>query len=34
MIILDALFGDPIDWDLIEAHWQDLLTAMLANTGA
>lgn len=27
---IDVLFGDTIDWDLIETHWQDLLQVVLS----
>ncbi len=27
---IDALFGEAIDWDLIETHWQDLLRVVLS----
>ena len=27
---IDNLFSDTIDWDLIEAHWQDLLQVVLS----
>jgi TnpA family transposase len=27
---IDSLFSDTIDWELIEAHWQDLLQVMLS----
>jgi TnpA family transposase len=27
---IDTLFGDPIDWDLIETHWQDLFQIILS----
>lgn len=27
---LDALFGDAINWDLIETHWQDLMQVALS----
>jgi TnpA family transposase len=27
---VDALFGDAIDWDLIETHWPDLLRVVLS----
>ena len=27
---IDALFGDAIDWRLIETHWQDLLRVVLS----
>jgi len=27
---IDALFGDTIDWDLIETHWLDLFRVMLS----
>jgi len=27
---IDVLFGDPVDWDLIEEHWQDLMQVVLS----
>ena len=27
---IDALFGDPIKWDLIETHWQDMMQVVLS----
>lgn len=27
---IDPLFGDVIDWDLLETHWQDLLQVVLS----
>lgn len=27
---IDSLFGDVIDWQLIETHWQDLLQVVLS----
>jgi TnpA family transposase len=27
---IDALFTDTVDWELIEAHWQDLLQVVLS----
>jgi TnpA family transposase len=27
---IDSLFGEPIDWRLIETHWQDLLRVVLS----
>lgn len=27
---IDQLFGDPIDWELIETHWQDLMQVVLS----
>jgi TnpA family transposase len=27
---IDSLFSDPIDWELIETHWQDLMQVVLS----
>lgn len=27
---IDSLFGDPIKWDLIETHWQDMMQIVLS----
>lgn len=27
---IDPLFSDPVDWDLLETHWQDLLQVVLS----
>lgn len=27
---IDNLFGDPVDWELIETHWQDLMRVVLS----
>lgn len=27
---IDSLFGDPIKWDLIETHWQDMMQVVLS----
>lgn len=27
---LENLFGDPVDWELIETHWQDLMRVVLS----
>jgi len=27
---IDGLFGDPINWDLIEMHWQDMMQVVLS----
>ena len=30
---LDTLFGDPIDWTMIETHWQDVMQVVLSVKG-